>query len=94
MRSLHRTHSKIQVPKGKMQDPLTGTHCEFVSSKMASASKLNKGKDVKCSVTCLNNLSPKATMTKKPKMSPSAHNEAIRECNGSTKQPPHVLVVP
>ena len=61
MRSSHRTHSKIQVPKGKMQDLLKGTHHEFMSTKMASASKLNKGKAVKHSVTGLSKLSPKAT---------------------------------
>ena len=48
-----------------MQDPLKGTHHEFMSTKMASASKLNKGKAVKCSVTGLSKLSPKATATQK-----------------------------
>ena len=61
---------------------------------MASASKLNKGKAVKCSVTGLSKLSPKATAPKKPKTSPPAYNEVMRECNVSTKQPPHVPVVP
>ena len=92
MRSSHRTLSKIQVPKGKMQDPLKGTHCEFVSTKMASASKLNKGKAVKHSG--LSKLSPKATTPKKPKTSPPAYSKVMRECNGSTKQPLHVPVVP
>ena len=77
-----------------MQDPPKGTHREFASTKMASASKLNKGKAVKCSVTGLSKLSPKATAPKKPKTSPPAYNEVMRECNGSTKQPPHVPVVP
>ena len=94
MKPLHGTHSKIQVPKGKMQDPLKGTHHEFVSTKMASASKLNKGKAVKHSVTGLSKLSPKATTPKKPKTSPPAYNEVMRQCNVSAKQPPHVPVVP
>ena len=94
MRSLHRTHSGIQVPKGKMQDPLKGTHHEFTSTKMASASKLSKGKAVKHSVTGLSKSSPKATAPKKPKTSPPSYNEVMRECNESTEQPPHVPVVP
>ena len=77
-----------------MQDPPKGTHCKFTSTKMASASKLNKGKAVKHSVTGLSKLSPKATTPKKPKMSPPAYNEVMREHNGSTKQPWHVPVVP
>ena len=77
-----------------MQDPLKGTHHEFASTKMASASKLNKGKAVKHSVTGLSKSSPKATAPKKPKTSPPAYNEVMRECNGSTKQAPHVPVVP
>ena len=77
-----------------MQDPPKGTHCEFMSTKMASTSKLNKGKAVKCSVTGLSKLSPKATTPKKPKTSPPAYNEVMRECNASTEQPPHVPVVP
>ena len=94
MRSLHRTHSRIQVPKGKMQDPLKGTHHKFMSTKMASASKLSKGKAIKHSVTGLSKLSPKATTPKKPKMSPPSYNEVMRECDVSTKQPLHVPVVP
>ena len=77
-----------------MQDPPKGTHCEFVSTKMATASKLNKGKDVKHSVTGLSKSSPKATTPKKPKTSPPAYNEVMREHNESTEQPPHVPVVP
>ena len=76
-----------------MQDPLKGTH-EFVSTKMASASKISKCKAVKCSVTCLSKLSPKATTPKKPKISPPAYNKVMREHNVSTEQPPHVPVVP
>ena len=94
MRSLHRTCSKIQVPKGKIQDPLKGTHHEFASTKMASTSKFNKGKAVKHSVTGLSKLSPKTTTPKRPKMSPPAYNEVMRECNVSTNQPLHVPVVP
>ena len=94
MRSSHRTHSRIQVPKGKMQDPLKGTYCEFASTKMASTSKLDKGKAVKHSVTGLSKSSPKATTPKKPKMSPPAYNKVMRECNESTEQPLHVPVVP
>ena len=94
MRSLHRTHSRIQVSKGKMQDPPKGTHCKFMSTKMASASKFNKGKAVKCSVTGLSKLSPKAITPKKPKMSPPSYNEVMREHKAYTKQPPHVPVVP
>ena len=77
-----------------MQDLLKGTHHEFMSTKMASASKLKKGKAVKCSVTGLSKSSPKATAPKKPKTSPPTYNEVMRECNGSTKQPLHVPVVP
>ena len=77
-----------------MQDPPKGTHCEFTSTKMASASKLSKGKAVKCSVTGLSKLSPKATAPKKPEMSPPSYNEVMRECDVSTKQPLHVPVVP
>ena len=93
MRSSHRTHSRTQVSKGKMQDPLKGTHHEFASTKMASTSKLNKGKAVKHSVTGLSKSSPKATAPKKPKMSPPAYNDIMRECNESFKQPLHVPVV-
>ena len=50
-----------------MQDPLKGTHHEFTSTKMASASKFSKGKAIKCSVTGFSKLSPKATAPKKPK---------------------------
>ena len=77
-----------------MQDPPKGTHHEFASTKMASASKLSKGKAVKCSVTGLNKLSPKATTSKKPKTSPPSYREVMRECDVSTKQPPHIPVVP
>ena len=45
------------------------------------------------SVTGLSKSSPKATTPRKPKTSPPAYNEVMRECNGSTKQPPHVPVV-
>ena len=48
-----------------MQDPLKSTHREFVSTKMASASKLSKGKAVKHSVTGLSKSSPKANHTQK-----------------------------
>ena len=71
MRSSHRTHSRIQVPKEKMQDLPKGPHHKFMSTKMASASKLNKGKAVKYSVTGLSKSSPKATAPEKPKTSPS-----------------------
>ena len=77
-----------------MQDPPEGTHCKFTSTKMASASKLSKGKAVKHSVTGLSKLSPKATTPKKPKTSPPSYNEVMRECDLSTKQPLHVPVVP
>ena len=77
-----------------MQDPPKGTHHEFVSTKMTSASKLSKGKVVKCSVTGLSKSSPKATTPKKPKTSPPSYNEVMREHNESTEQPPHVPVVP
>ena len=61
-----------------MQDPLKGTHHEFMSTKMANASKISKGKAVKHSVTGLSKLSPKATTPKKPKTSPPAYNETMR----------------
>ena len=77
-----------------MQDPPKGTQHEFMSTKMASTSKLNKGKVAKHSVTGLSKLSPKATTPKKPKTSPPAYNEVMRECNESTEQPLHVPVVP
>ena len=77
-----------------MQDLPKGTHHEFVSTKMASTSKLNKGKAVKLSVTGLSKSSAKATTPKKPKMSPPAYNEVMRDHNESTEQPPHVPVVP
>ena len=47
-----------------MQDPLKGTHHEFMSTKMASASKLEKGKAVKHSVTGLRNHTSKAFQEK------------------------------
>ena len=77
-----------------MQDPPKGTHHKFMSTKMASASKLNKGKAVKHSVTGLSKSSPKATTPKKPKTSPPVYNEVMRECNESTEQPLHIPVVP
>ena len=77
-----------------MQDPPKGTHHKFVSTKLASASKLSEGKAIKHSVTGLSKLSPKATTPKKPKTSPPSYNEVMRECDVSTKQPPHVPVVP
>ena len=77
-----------------MQDLPKCTHCEFASTKMASASKLSKGKAVKHSVTGLSKSSPKATEPKKPKMSSPSYNEVMRECNESTEQSPHVPVVP
>ena len=61
---------------------------------MASASKLSKGKAVKHSVTGLSKSSPKATASRKPKMSPPSYNGVMRECNESTEQPLHVPVVP
>ena len=45
-------------------------------------------------VTGLSKLLPKATTPKNFKMSPSSYNEVMRECDVSTKQPPHVPVVP
>ena len=76
-----------------MQDLPKGTHHEFVSTKMASTSKLSKDKAVKCSVTGLSKSSRKATAAKKPKTSPPAYNEVMREHNESTEQPPHVPVL-
>ena len=76
-----------------MQDLPKCSHCEFVSTKVANASKLSKGKAVKCSVTGLSKSSPKATSPKKPKTSPPSYNEVMRECNESTEQPLHVPVV-
>ena len=77
-----------------MQDPPKGTHHEFAITKMASASKLKKGKAVKYSVMGLSKSSPKATTPKKPKTSPPSYNEVMRECNESTEQPLHVPVFP
>ena len=50
--------SRAQIPKGKMPDPPEGTQREY-ASKIASNSKLNKGKTVKHSVTGLS----KSTLT-------------------------------
>ena len=47
----HMTHSKAPVLKEKMLSPPKGTLREFVSSKLASSSKLNKRKAVKRFVT-------------------------------------------
>ena len=46
------THSRAQIPKGNMPDSPKGTQREY-SSKIASNSKLKKGKTVKHSVTGL-----------------------------------------
>ena len=46
------THSRAQIPKGKMPDPPKGTPREY-ASKIASNSKLKKGKVFKHSVTGL-----------------------------------------
>ena len=58
MRASHMTHSKAEIPKGKMPDPPKGTQREY-ASKIVSNSKLKKGKAVKCSLTGLG----KSTLT-------------------------------
>ena len=52
MRASHRTCSRAQIPNGKMPDLPKGPKREYVS-KIASNSKLKKGKRVKHSVTGL-----------------------------------------
>ena len=64
MRTTHMTHSKVYVPKGNMSDPPKGTHREFASTKLASSSKIKKGKAIKCSITGIGR--PMSTMSKLP----------------------------
>ena len=55
------TWSRAQIPKGKIPDPSKDTQREF-TSKLASNSKLKKGKIVKHSVTGLSTLTTMAVL--------------------------------
>ena len=55
MRASYMTFSRAQIPKGKIPDPPKATQKEY-ASKIASNSKLKKGKAVECSVTGLSKL--------------------------------------
>ena len=88
------TNSKVQIPKGKMPDPAKGTQREY-TSKIASNSKLKKGKEVKHSVTDLG----KSTLTtmavphvQKTSLCESAEN--VKEQKTKDDQTVHIPAVP
>ena len=75
------THSKVYVPKGNMPDPPKGTHREFASTKLASSSKIKKGKAIKHSITGIGR--PMSTMSKLPHVPKTSPCVSHRSCKGT-----------
>ena len=80
------THSRAQIPKGKMPDTPEGTQREYAST-VASNSKLQKGKTVKHSVTGLHKST--STTTAVPCISGN-----IEEQQSTDDQIVHIPAVP
>ena len=94
MKASHMTHSRTQIPQGKMPDPPKGTQREY-ASKIGSNSKLKMGKAVKCSVTGIG----KSTSTTTPvpcvqKTSPCEIADNAKEQQSTDDQPVHIPAVP
>ena len=88
-------HSKVHIPKGNMSDLPKDTHREFASTKLASSSKIKKGKAIKHSITGIGR--PMSTMTKLPcvlKTLPCVSTEASKEHQPLTKSSVHIPAVP
>ena len=69
---------RAQIPKGNMPDPPKGTQREY-ARKIASNSKLKKGKTVKRSVTGLSR-STSTTTDSTPLFKRHHSSETFREC--------------
>ena len=95
MRATHRTHSKVQVPKGKVSDPPMGTQREYARTRLVSKTKLKKGKAVKHSVTGIGKPSPTmSALPHVPKTSPHVTTSATKEKQNTNDQPVQVPAVP
>ena len=88
------THSRAQIPKGKIPDPPKGTQREY-SSKKASNSELKKGKAVKHSVTGLSKSTLTATAVpcvQKTSLYVSVENVEVQQ--STDDQTVHIPAVP
>ena len=88
------TCSRAQIPKGKIPDPPKGTQREY-ASKIASNSKLKKGKAIKHSVTGIGKSTPTTTAVHcVQKMSSCEIAGNVKEQQSTDNQPVHIPAVP